>query len=270
MLLHLLQAPLPPSSLPCASCFWHPAACSLLACSSLLACRTNLGWLPTGLRWLMLRHEPILVLMASQRLMFELGCLPQLETLALCDGALPNLVLVAPALKMLSIRIYKHMLSNLQLLQRHPTLQTIMMSIETLQSPNHLPLFLPDGCTVNSLTTRFRLGDVSSGLPPPLFLPRIFNMTASTHEPTDQCNTDLAPLSACCMLRSLTVIVLGDKLMLRGLHRLPPSLRLIKIRYHPAHPPSQTSHQLTPGWGCRLANPDTQDMIHLYRLSAFD
>ena len=59
----------------------------LLAASCLLSpCMQD----QSGLRWLMLRHEPMLVLMASQRLVFELGCLPQLEILALCDGVLPQ------------------------------------------------------------------------------------------------------------------------------------------------------------------------------------
>ena len=215
----------------------------------------------------MLRHEPSYALVASPGdFSMYLGYLPHLETLALCDGWLPQLCLVAPALKLLSIRIYQHMTSKLQSLQRHPTLQTIMMSIETLPSPNHLPLFLPEACTVSNLTTRFRLGDVSSGLPPPPFLPRIFNMTASTHEPTELHKTDLAPVSACSMLRTLTIIVLGDKLTLCGIHTLPPSLSLIMIRWEPAHPPAHLFYQIVPGWGCRLARPNTQDMLHLYRI----
>ena len=239
---------------------WQPIA-------PLATYRSNLGWLPRGLRWLMLRHEANLALVASPvDFSIYLGYLPHLETLALCDGWLPQLCLVAPALKLLSIRIYQHMLSNIQSLQRHPTLQTIMMSIETLHSPNHLPLFLPEACMVSNLTTRFCLGEVSSGLPPPSFLPCSFNMTASTHDPTEHCKTDLAPLSACSMLHTLTIIVLGDKLTLCGIHSLAPSLSLIMIRWNPAHLPAHLSHQFAPGWGCRLAGHHTQDMLHLYRI----
>ena len=244
-----------------------PYGSQLVLGCSIATYRSNLGWLPKSLRWLMLRHKALDAQMASPGdFSMYLGYLPHLETLALCDGWLPQLCLIAPALKLLSIRIYQHMIPKLQSLQSHSTLQTIMMNIEMLQSPNHLPQFLPGACMVSNLTTRFQLGEVSSGLPPPSFLPRILNMTASTHEPTEHCKTDLAPLSACSMLRTLTITVLGDKLTLCGMHSLPPNLSLIMIRWEPAHPPAHLFYQIVPGWGCRLARPNTQDMLHLYRI----
>ena len=194
------------------------------------------------------------------------GCLPQLETLALFDGWLPNLLLVAPEMKLLSIRVYQHTITNLRLLRHHPVLQTINMSVETLQSPLHLPLFLPEGCIIANLTTLFRLGDVASGLLPAALLLRIVNLTASTREPTKACQKDLAPLSACSLLRTLIIFVLGHKLMLCVLHHLPLTLNKILIRWDPARPPTKVFHQLTPGWGCKTAAPGTQDMLCLYRL----
>ncbi len=119
------------------------------------------------------------------------------KTLMLSDGWLPDLLLVAPALKLLSIRVYQHMLNNLPLLLYQPALQAVQIDIETLINPNQLPLLLPGHCTIRKLITRFLTGDVAGGLPPAKLLPRIVSLVASTHEPDESCQTNLAPLSAC-------------------------------------------------------------------------
>ena len=232
-----------------------------------IACRTNLAWLPRGLRQLRLRQSPLLALVAGQHQVYmNPGCLPQLQSLMLSDGWLPDLLLVAPALKLLSIRVHQHMLSSLPLLLFQPALQAVEMGIETLINPYRLPLFLPEHCTIGKLTTRFPTGDVSSGLPPARLLPHIASLIASTHEPNESCQTNLAPLSACSMLRSLTIFVLGHKLMLCGLDCLPSSLDKILLRWDPAHPPRKVFHQLTPGWGYMAADPGTPAMLCICRL----
>ena len=232
-----------------------------------IACRTNLAWLPRGLRRLRLCQSPLLALVPDQHQMYmRPGCLPQLEILMLSDGWLPDLLLVAPALKLLSIRVQQHMLTSLPLLLFQPALQAVEMGIETLINPYQLPLFLPEQCTISKLITRFPTGNVASGLPPAGLLPHILSLVASTHEPNESCQTDLAPLSACSMLRDLTIFVTGHKLMLCGLDCLPPSLDKILLRWNPAHPPRKVFHQLTPGWGCMAAGPGTQAMLCIYRL----
>ena len=232
-----------------------------------IACRTNLAWLPRGLRRLRLCQSPLLALVAGQHSVYmNPGCLPQLESLMLSDGWLPDLLLVAPALKLLSIQVQRHKLTSLPLLLFQPALQAVEMRIEALINPYQLPLFLPAWCTISKLITRFPFGDVARGLPPAGLLPRIVSLVASTHEPNESRQTDLAPLSACSMLRDLTIFVQGHKLMLCGLDYLPPSLDSFLLCWDPAHPPRKVFHQLTPGWGCTAADPGTQAMLCIYRL----
>ena len=71
----------------------------------------------------------------------------------LSDGWLPDRLLIAPALKLLRIRVHQHMLSSLPSLLSQPALQAVEMGIETLINPYRLPLFLPEHCTIGKLTT---------------------------------------------------------------------------------------------------------------------
>ena len=232
-----------------------------------IACRYNLAWLPRGLRQLRLCPTPLLIMVTGQhQVCISLGYLPQLVTLILSDGWLPNLVLIAPALKLLSICVYQRMSNTLPLLLYQPAAQAAEIEIETLITPYQLPLFLPRHCTIRELITIFPGGDVARGMPPAYTLPRIVSLVASTHEPNESCHTDLAPLSACSMLCSLTICVLGHKLMLCGLDCLPPSLDNILLSWDPAHPPRKVFHQLTPGWGCMAADPGTHAMLCICRL----
>ena len=240
--------------LPCPK---HTAFC--------IACRCNLAWLPRGLRRLRLCPDPLLALVAGQhQVQMNPGYLPYLDTLMLSDGWLPELLLIAPALKLLSIRLYQHMLSTLPLLLYQPALQAVEIDIGTLVNPCQLPLYLPSHCTIRKLITRFTSGDVASGLPPAKLLPRIVDLEASTHEPNESCQTNLASLSACSMLRSLSIFVLGHKLMLCGLDCLPSRLGSILLRWDPADPPRRVFYQLTPGWGCMAAGPwHASHFVHL-------
>ena len=193
------------------------------------------------------------------------GCLPQLQNLTLLQVWLPQLCLTAPALKCLAVAISQDMLSDLPLLQHHPTLGAIAMNMRGLQDPRQLPYFLPEGCLVHHLATSSKSADLSNCLPSPEWLPRILAIEGYTRE--HEHNTDLAPLSACSRLHALTIHVKSTKLTLCGMHSLPPSLRLIRLRWDdPAHPPAHLFHQPAPGWGCRLAGPNMQGMLDLYRL----
>ena len=129
----------------------------------------------------------------------------------LADGWLPHLLLIAPALKLLSICVYLRMPDTLPLLLYQPALQAVEIEIGTLISPYQLPLFLPWHCTIRELITTFPAGDVARGMPPAEILPRIISLVASTHEPHESSHTYLAPLSACSMLCSLTIYVLGPR-----------------------------------------------------------
>ena len=71
-------------------------------------------------------HSPSLALVAGQHQVYmNAGCLPQLEIVMLPDGWLPDLLLVAPALKLLGIRVQLHMLTSLPLLLFQPALQAL-------------------------------------------------------------------------------------------------------------------------------------------------
>ncbi len=60
--------------------------------------------------------------------------------------------------------------------------------------------------------------------------------------------------------------MIGHKLMLCGLDRLPSTLDKILLHWDPAHPPRKVFYQLMAGWGCMAASPGTQAMLCIYRL----
>ena len=100
-----------------------------------------------------------------------LGRLPQLETLILCNGWRPRLCHIAPALQALGLVVQQDMLSHLQSLQHPPTLTSVMVDVTALQYPYQLPFFLPKGCVVGRLVTRFVSGDLAIVSLPRSFCP---------------------------------------------------------------------------------------------------
>ena len=113
----------------------------LVACRR--ACTTDAGWLPKGLHGLVLNGGCSAVsssFPSSFHVPFtNLGCLPQLTYLKLCGNWLPDLEVVAPALKTLSIHMTVNSGASLRSLQHHPTLQTIVTNIEKLRSVKSVP-----------------------------------------------------------------------------------------------------------------------------------
>ena len=99
------------------------------------------------------------------------GCLPQLQTLKLCQVWVPCLCFIAPALMELSLAIKPDVLADLRALQHHSTLKRIYIDAKDWQYPNQVPFFLPKDCLVAKLVTKFESADLSDCLPSQDFCP---------------------------------------------------------------------------------------------------